>query len=199
MSFENMPTSDPRRIQMAWMRGWDDYPKNMPFNQQASFPCELSLRKSGDQLILCRQPVREISMIHGTTLSRSDLVLKPGDNPLAGIKGELFDIRLRLDVSRSQCDKVVLATHGNVTEYDLRQAKLRSHGTEIPLAPVAGEIEIRVLVDRLSLETFGNRGEVSITNIAYQNRDRASLELHAEGGEAVLKSLEVKELRSIWK
>jgi hypothetical protein len=34
MTFENMPKSDPRRIQLAWMRGWDDYPKDMPFNQQ---------------------------------------------------------------------------------------------------------------------------------------------------------------------
>jgi len=27
MTFHNMPKSDPRRVQMAWMRGWDDYPK----------------------------------------------------------------------------------------------------------------------------------------------------------------------------
>ena len=199
MTFENMPKQDPRRIQMAWMRGWDDYPKDMPFNQQASFPCELTLRRSGDQTILCRNPIREISKIHGTTFSLKDQILKPGTNPLAEMKGEMFDIRLRLDISRSNCDKLVLRTHGNVTEYDLKSRKLRSRGTEVALSPVEDEIEIRVLVDRLSLETFGNRGEVSITNIAYQNRDLPSLELEAVGGSAFVESLEVHELRSIWK
>ncbi len=199
MTFENMPKEDPRRVQMAWMRGWDDYPKDMPFNQQASFPCELTLRKSGDQLILCRYPIREISKIHGTTFSLNDQTLNPGDNPLAQMKGELFDIRLRLGVSRSTCDKLVLKTHGNVTEYDLKSRKLRSQGSEVALAPVSDEIEIRVLVDRLSLETFGNRGEVSITNIAYQRPGNPALELRAEGGDAFIRSLEVRELRSIWK
>jgi fructan beta-fructosidase len=60
-------------------------------------------------------------------------------------------------------------------------------------------VEIRVLVDRLSLEAFGNRGEVSITNIAKQASEGPHLVLSAQGGDAVIQSLVVHELESIWK
>jgi len=40
-SWNNTETGDGRRIQTAWMRG-SDFP-NMPFNQQISFPCQLSI------------------------------------------------------------------------------------------------------------------------------------------------------------
>jgi levanase/fructan beta-fructosidase len=198
MTFENMPPSDPRRIQLAWMRGWDDYPKDMPFNQQASFPCELTLRRAGDRILMCRSPIREIAAIQGAAFAVTNYVLPPGANALAGRKGELLDLRLVIDVSRSRADQVVVTIHGNRVEYDFKQHRLRSHGSEAPLTPQEGGIEVRLLADRLSLETFGNRGEVSITNIARQNPDAPALELQAIGGEAVLKSLEVRELRSIW-
>jgi sucrose-6-phosphate hydrolase SacC (GH32 family) len=198
MTFENMPVSDPRRIQMAWMRGWDDYPRDMPFNQQASFPCELTLRRAGDRILMCRNPIREIATIHGAAFAAKNYVLQPGANPMAGRKGELFDLRLVIDVALSRADQVVVTLHGNRVEYNLKNHRLRSHGSEAPLAPSAGEIEVRILADRLSLETFGNRGEVSITNIARQDRDAPALELHAIGGEVVFKSLEVHDVQSIW-
>ncbi len=197
MTFENMPASDPRRIQIAWMRGWDDYPKNMPFNQQASFPCELTLRKLPGGLTLCRNPIREISRLYTRKFSLADHALRPGENPLADVEGELFDIILRVDVARSECDAIVLDLRGNVVKYDVNHNLLHSHGTDVPMKPEAGVVEIRVLMDRLSLEAFGNRGEVSITNLARQQE--APLELRAEGGSAVIRSFELRELRSIWK
>src|SRR5262249_50736286 len=41
-TYSDIPASDGRRIQIAWMNG-GSYPQ-MPFNQQMSFPCELTLR-----------------------------------------------------------------------------------------------------------------------------------------------------------
>jgi levanase/fructan beta-fructosidase len=200
MTFENMPASDPRRIQMAWMRGWDDYPKDMPFNQQASFPCELTLRRLSTGLTLCRTPIAEIATLRGPGgVSLKDQSIKPGVNRLAEVAGELFDIRLVLDVSGSTCEELTLNLRGNEVRYNLKRAILRSHGSEVSLPAEAGEVEIRVLMDRLSLETFGNRGAVSITNVARQNQASPHLALTATGGDAALKSIEVHPLRSIWK
>jgi fructan beta-fructosidase len=199
MSFDNMPKSDPRRIQMAWMRGWDDYPKDMPFNQQASFPCELTLHKLTEGIVMFRYPIREIERIHGKEFSITDCVLKPGENPLSGLEGELFDIDLKIDVARSTCSEVILKLHGNTVKYDLKSKKLHSQGSEAQLDPGSGMVEIRVFVDRLSIETFGNRGEVSITNIANQKPERPQLVLNALGGDAVVKSLAVHEVKPTWK
>jgi len=200
MTFENMPASDPRRVQLAWMRGWEDYPKDMPFNQQASFPCELTLRKLPTGLTLCRNPIREIATLRAKDgFAVKDHVLPPGANPLAHLQGELFDIRIVLDVARSTCDALTLGLRGNEVCYDLKRATLRSCATEVPLPADSGEIEMRVLLDRLSLETFGNRGAVSITSVIRQNQADPHLTLTATGGDAVLKSIEVHHLHSIWR
>lgn len=199
MTFENMPASNPRRVQLAWMRGWDDYPKNMPFNQQVSFPCELTLHRRPEGLILYRNPIPEISKLYRREIAVADHLLKPGENPLAGAKGELFDIRVKLDTTRSKCSRIAIDLCGNAVKYDLRSGILNSHGSEVPLKAENGAVEIRVLVDRLSLETFGNGGAVSITNYALRKEGAVPVELRAEEGEAFLKSVELHELDSIWR
>ncbi|NLH18275.1 MAG: hypothetical protein GX455_17005, partial [Phycisphaerae bacterium] len=198
MTFENMPASDPRRIQLAWMRGWDEYPKNMPFNQQVSFPCELTLRTLPQGLTLCRYPIREIETIHGEGFSRDNFTLRPGENPLSGQTGDLFDIRLEVDLSQSSCSEIALDLNGNAVKFDVKGKILHSVGSEAWLEPRDGRIEIHVLMDRLSIETFGNRGEVSITNIAYQ-KGQGPLEIRTIGGEAKIVSLTAHKIKSIWK
>lgn len=200
MTFENMPATDPRRVQLAWMRGWDDYPKTMPFNQQVSFPCELTLRQHAGGLRLYRWPIKEISTLHGPPRRWTDLVLKPGDaNPLTESRGGLFDVRMTLDTTDPAGGRLVLKAAGNAVRYDPHQQLLVSHGSEARLEPEAGLVRIRVLVDRLSLETFGNGGLVSITNVARGVEGAPPLELSAEGGPLRIKELEINEVRSIWK
>lgn len=198
MTFENMPKSDPRRIQLAWMRGWNDYPKDMPFNQQVSFPCELTLRRLPRGIVMCRYPIREITRIYDQEFSLRNHILKPGDNPLSGLEGDLFDINLDIDISQSTCSEIVLNLRGNTVKYDVSRKVLHSVGLEVHLEPRAGLIEIRILMDRLSIESFGNHGEISITNIAYQKADRPHLELSAVGGDAKIVSLTAHKLKSIW-
>lgn len=200
MTFENMPAADPRRVQVAWMRAWDEYPKDMPFNQQVSFPCVLTLKKTPDGLVLHRNPVKEISKLYQNSTTRENLTVKPGENPLSEKKGEFFDVRFILDVRRSTCDEIVLTACGNTVKYNLRTGTLESHGSTVTLKPdEKGHVEIRTLVDRLSLETYGNGGEVSLTNFAIRKETAIPLDLRAEGGNAALISLESHELKSIWK
>jgi sucrose-6-phosphate hydrolase SacC (GH32 family) len=198
MTFDNMPERDGRRVQMAWMRDMDGYPKDMPFSQQASFPCELTLRRLPEGFVLCRNPVREIEKLHVQKLSLGGRDLGEGENPLGDIEGESFDIRAEIDVAGSTCDRVVFRLRGNTVTYDLRAKRLASHGSETALPPRSGAVEIRILVDRLSLETFGNRGEVSITNVARQADSRPHLSLRAVGGVCRVRSLAARGVKSIW-
>jgi len=199
MTFENMPASDPRRVQLAWMRGWDDYPKDMPFNQQISFPCELTLRKRPEGLVLFRNPVKEITKLYKNEFKLEHYRLEPGENPLADIKGELFDVRVKVDLGEANFRRLDLTLLGNTVSYLPGRKVLVSHGSEAHLAMDENrELEIRVLVDRLSLEAFGNGGEVSITNFARKKEVAVPLELRIDSGSAVLISIEVHELESIW-
>lgn len=199
MSFQNMPKLDPRRVQLAWMRGWDDYPKNMPFNQQVTFPCELTLRRLPQGLVLCRYPIGEIQTLYNEKYELEHITVESGENPLAHLRGELFDIDVVIDISQSTCSEIALDVNGNIVNYDLNRKVLSSVGSEVQLEPKDGMVEIRILVDRLSIETFGNGGEASITNIAYQKRREIPLKLSAVDGQARIVDLTVAGLESMWR
>ena len=65
-----------------------------------------------------------------------------------------------------------------------------------PLAD--GTVRLQVLVDRASLEIFGNGGRVALPlGLLFTEQER-SLELGARGGEVLLPSLSVYPLRSAW-
>lgn len=196
MTWNGLPEEDGRRIQLAWMRG-GSYP-DMPFNQQLTFPVELTLRTLPEGLRLCRNPIREIANLYDRSFTLSDQQLTPGYNPLAGIRGELFDIQIEIDTSKSTCDQVVLNARGNFVKYFLKEGAVESCGVRQELKPRSNRISLRVLVDRMSVETFGNQGEVSITNQVQARATTPALQLRGIGGNTYITSLSVHTLQSMW-
>ncbi len=182
---------DGRRIQIAWMRG-GQYP-GMPFNQQMSFPAELTLRATPEGPRLLRAPVRELSLIHGQERHWEGLTLKPGDNPLADLRGELFDIQAELEVG--DATEVGLLVRGEELVYRVKDKKLKGLG-ESPVELQDGKLKLRVVVDRTSIETFAQDGQVSLTG-CFLPKDQG-LALFSRGGTARVRSLVVHELTSAW-
>jgi sucrose-6-phosphate hydrolase SacC (GH32 family) len=61
-----------------------------------------------------------------------------------------------------------------------------------------GRLQLRVLVDRSSIETFANGGRISLTGCFLPKEGQARLALRATGGVARVRSLVVYELKSSW-
>ena len=93
-TWSDIPAADGRRIQIAWMNG-GEYP-GMPFNQQMSFPCTLSLRTTPAGVRLCQMPFREIECLRESSVTRADLALIPG-KPIDASAGELLDIEAEIE------------------------------------------------------------------------------------------------------
>ena len=193
-TWSDVPESDGRRIQIAWMSG--SKPPDMPFNQQMSFPCKLTLRTTPEGIRLHREPVEEIENIHTYTHAWSDLSLKPGEDPLAGLTGELFDIRAELALNDATA--VGFKIRGQDVRYDVAAQELTFLERSGPLAPQNGKIRLQILVDRISIEAFGNDGNLSMTSYFLPDLDNADIGIYAEGSPATLVSLKVHELRSSW-
>ena len=193
-TWSDVPESDGRRIQIAWMSGSN--PPEMPFNQQMSFPCELTLRTTSEGIRLHREPVAEIENIHAYTHAWSDLPLKPGENLLAGLTGELFDIRAEVELN--DASEFGFKIRGQDICYNVVEQRLTFLERSGPLAPQHGKIRLQILVDRISIEAFGNAGELSMTSYFLPDRDNADVGIYAEGGTATLVSLKVHELKSSW-
>ena len=99
-SWHNTDTGDGRRIQAAWMRS-PSFP-NMPFNQQVSFPCELTLRNTPNGLRIFREPIREIALLHAGQDTWTNRTLKANEVPPLEPAGQLFHQRKSASVSACQ-------------------------------------------------------------------------------------------------
>jgi sucrose-6-phosphate hydrolase SacC (GH32 family) len=62
----------------------------------------------------------------------------------------------------------------------------------------SNRITLQILVDRTSLEVFGNNGKVSMTSCFLPDPKNQSLEIYAVGAPAKIISLKVYPLHSAW-
>jgi len=193
-TYSDIPPSEGRRIQIAWMAG-GTYPE-MPFNQQMSFPCEMRLKTFPEGVRLCRWPVKEIESLYEKAYRWRNLILKPGKNPLSGIEGDLFDIEAEFEVK--DADEFGFRIRGEPVRYRGKEKSLSCLGKTAPLEPQNSRISLRVLVDRTSLEAFGNGGRVSMTSCFLPKAEAQGLEVYASGGTVRVISLKVHSLRSAW-
>jgi len=187
-TFNNAPGG--RRVQIGWGR---ITMKGMPFNQMMTFPCELTLRTTPDGLRMFAEPVKEIALLHKKRHALGRTVVKPDVPASVGVSGRLFDIRARFAVGDAKA--FGLQVGGTKVTYDAAKATLEG----MPLKPVDGKIHMQILVDRPSIEVFGNAGRAVQTRAFRSDGPIESIRAFAEGGPVTLLSLEVWELESAWK
>lgn len=192
-TYSDMP--DGRRVQVLWMNG-GQYP-DMPFNQQMSIPCELTLRTTPQGPRLYRWPVRELETLRTGTTSAADVPLAPGDDPLAGIEAELLDLELEVGVGESKAIELVL--RGTTMRYDVERQVLTCLEKDAPLGPEDGAIRLRALLDRSSLEIFANDGLAVMDFCILPPEDDRRVSLTVSGGKARVLSLAAHQLRSVWR
>ncbi len=193
-SYSDIPEKDGRRIQIAWMTG-GSYPQ-MPFNQQMSFPCTLTLHDTPDGPRLFREPVAEIASLHESSHTWHSLTVSPDDNPLHALKGDLWDIQAEFEPGTAA--QISLTVRGEAIVYDVQKKSLTCLGHTAPLELENGRLKLRILADRTTLEVFGNSGRVSLTSCFLPHRKEQALGLHIIGGKANLLHLTATPLHSAW-
>lgn len=207
-SFNNMPGD--RIVQIGWMRGGPNSAEKygLPFNQQMSFPYELSLRRIGSDLKLIAQPIAEISSLVDSTLTLQEATLRDGENLLAG--QENFDVLdLEIEFMPGTAKQLQFQLAGASLEYDAPGRRLIQQGvdeqgnaTEVvvfkDLEPRDGVVKLRFLIDRLSVESFAFDGERFFAAYFKPQNDAGDPSISAVGGEARVKNLEIRRLTSAW-
>jgi fructan beta-fructosidase len=197
-TFSDLP--DRRRVQVAWMNG-GQYP-GMPFNQQMSCPYEFQLRKYGyNSYRIFALPIREIEALRGQPRTWNDVNIAPGENPLAGMKGDLWDIVAEIEPGTAK--EFGFRIRGRRVNYTVKeQARdntLASAQHSSQLALKDEKLGLRILVDRTSVEVFGNGGELVIPSCFLPDENNLDLELYSAGGTARIVSLNIYPMHSIWR
>jgi sucrose-6-phosphate hydrolase SacC (GH32 family) len=193
-TYSDIPAHDGRRIQIAWL-AVGNYPE-MPFNQQLSIPCVLTLRRNEDGLQVYRYPVSELRQLRHNTLCLGDIELRPDTTQVIDKSGDLLDIEA--DIAAQAKGRLTFSVRGIEVTYDFESQIVICQGHEGPLKPENGRIELRILVDRSSLEIFGNGGRLSMTFCILPNSDKPSIELLSTDEPACINSLHIHEMKSCW-
>lgn len=186
-TWENAPGG--RRVQVAWMRG-GAYP-DMPFNQQITFPCELSLRSTPAGPRLFREPIRELETLHAREDLWTNRTVTAGQKLPLSPAGDLF--RVQADVNLPEGATLTLSVRGAEVLFTPNSV---ANGTKpVPLSGALTQFE--VLVDRTSIEVFANHGEVSLSRCYLPTEN--GLTIKATGKSAAVKRLQLIHLKSAWK
>jgi len=193
MTWHDMP--DDRRVQITWMQKPGEYP-GMPFNQQMTAPSELTLHSSGEGPRLRMNPIRELESLRIGTREWKDLALKAGENALDGIEGDLFDLEVEFEPAAGS--ETVLELRGMKVSYDCDARTMLCGDVRTTLEPVDGAISLRILLDRASVEVYGNNGRIYIPQVFFPAEQDLSLKAACGRGEVRVRHLRLHELKSSW-
>jgi beta-fructofuranosidase len=201
-----------RRIILAWMGSFA-----VPLASQAedgwsgqlTVPRELGL---GADNRLIASPIAELTALRTESTDFGAFELGPDEDKLLLTGVDAADVELVLDLTASTAERVGLAVnktpdgHETLVAWDdlakrvlvdRRNAGAGERGYRA--APFSGDVlELRVLVDRASVEVFVNNGVEAVTSFAFPAEGPRSIELYTESGSAKIDRLAVHRLGSIW-
>jgi fructan beta-fructosidase len=193
-TFDNIPSSDGRRIQIGWGRIQQP---GMPFNQMMLLPTELTLRTTKDGIRMFNRPVREVEMLQGKVYS-----LESSDaGKAAEFLNQLKDsaaLRIKTTLKLSHATDAGITLNGQtIFRYDLNFNQINGLFYS-PDDPTSMEISADIIIDKTSVEVFVDDGAFSYAS-ERKSETGNNDGFRIFGNRIEVKSLKVYPMRSIWK
>ena len=195
---QTLLTPDGRRVMIAWMQNWDtarSQPSTARIWGQMTLPRELSIRDGR----LIQQPVQELKNYYGLKIAYRNVPLST-ETSLAGIRGRTIDMTVNVRPASGETMyrwfKVHLAKDGeHVTTIRFKpdQGIVRVDRSrdgfpfdivnvrEFPVYSRKGNIRLRCVLDRKSLELFVNDGEQAASFVVHTPLTADVISFEADG------------------
>ncbi|WP_217592018.1 glycoside hydrolase family 32 protein [Cohnella sp. GbtcB17] len=216
VSWSDIPADDGRRIYIGWMSNWR-YANQTPtegWRSAMTIPRELTLETRGGELALIQRPAIEAERTGACVLSAKDIRAADVPQLLSGIQLDAYELvaefepgfvqpfgfKVRASADGRQATEVgydpvaealyVDRTRSGRTDFHADFAGRHTAG----LARAEGKaMELRLLVDRCSVEVFAADGETVMTELIFPDPEAKGLELLAgpDDANAVVRSLTI--------
>ena len=192
---QSMQTPDGRRVMIAWMQAWPNskfVPDGVKYFGQMTLPREINYRNGK----LIQQPVREIENYRGEYVHYENVEISD-ETVLNGVDGRVLDMTVKLKVTDAfKKFTIKLAadeTYDSTITYDpvrevLSLDRSRSgymydilHKRDIQVKPAGGEVTLRILMDRFSVEIFINDGSQTATMVLFTPQEADNISFAADG------------------
>ncbi len=219
-SWSDIPKSDGRTLWLGWLDNWQYGQKapTSPWRGGMSVPRSVGLKTFPDGIKLVQNPARELQKLRYDHHHLSNITVSGKNDELSqrGIRGDVLEIDAVFTLgSASEFGFLVRkgASQQTVVGYNVNHHQMYVDRTQSgadsfskdfpgvqhgPLEPDENTIRLHILLDRSSVEVFGNDGQTVITDKIFPNLTSDGLQLFAKGGDIHLKSLDIWKLKSIW-
>jgi sucrose-6-phosphate hydrolase SacC (GH32 family) len=189
-TFTNAPGG--RVIQIGWLQAPSP---GMPFNQAMSIPMELNLITTEAGVRLTHRPAAELSSLRRKTPQTIRTQIKPGDDPLKDITGDLVEIRaaIVLDPAATMTFKI----RGVEISYDTAKQELTVAKQKATVPIRNGSLTLVILADRTVYEVFAADGLIYMPVPVIPKAEEKSLSLTSTGAAKI--DMAVYEMESVWK
>ena len=195
---QTLEAIDGRRIMIAWMQNWETtncQPRGIRYFGEMTVPRELSLRDGR----LIQNPVRELENYRSYQILYKNVVFS-GTTSLQNVKGRVLDmtvsVRPAVENGTYRWFKINVARDGEhyvTVRYKPENNTVRidrSHSgfshdivcvRDFLVRPRQGEIKLRLILDRHSLELFVNDGEQAATAMLYTDLNADAISFEVDG------------------
>lgn len=214
VSWSDIPAADGRRLFIGWMSNWK-YANLTPTDSwrgAMTLVRELKLEMLEGEVMVTQQPIREIEEYRHEVLSMRDIAVDEAAVRLAAVRLENFEILVRFDPTSSLGLKVRAGLgQETLVGWDARLAEVyvdRSRSGQAdfhkdfpgkhaaPLKTPGSMLELRIFVDRSSVELFADRGQAVITDLIYPDAASMGITVFADDNRKVIESLHIYEVSS---
>lgn len=196
---QTLLTPDGRRVMIGWMQNWDTCklsgtPDRQWFGQM-SLPRELSVRNGR----LFQQPVRELESHRSGKAEQKNITFE-GELTIPGVEGRMVDLELTVRAQKAEAlyRKFALrfaqdSQHRTALSFRPRESTLKIdrkfsgsrrayiHQRRSLVSLQNGELKLRVILDRFSVEVFINDGQQVMTATIMTDETAKGISFFADG------------------
>lgn len=194
---QTLLSPDGRRIMIAWMQNWGTVgakPYHCRWFGQMTLPRELSVKNGR----LYQNPVRELENYRGCCVMHNNIPVS-GEVNLPGVQGRVLDMTVDVHPTGGELYRwfrIRVAKdgeHETIIRYrpsdgTLKIDRTRSglphdivHTRSFLVRPRGGEIKLRMILDRFSVEVFVNDGEQAASAVIYTRQEADAISFEASG------------------
>ncbi len=213
-TYENDPKQD--RIFIGWMSNWA-YARDTPTEKWRSamtVPRKLTLQKVGNDYTLFIYPVENLETIIDRK-DKKDITLNGGAKEVitfdglnqAEVKFKTSSKNFQLKLSNDLNDEVGLTMieedqffldRTNSGKVKFQKDFANNQGMPVENLPI-GEYEVRILIDRSSIEVFINKGQYVMTAQLFPNENYTDFTVDNIGSSAIdLNDFQISEIEGVW-
>lgn len=209
---------DNRRTVIGWMSNWQ-YAVDVPttqFRSANTLPREMVLFEDADgELRVASVPSPELEKLRGKivasakdkTISQHVSEFKLPKDGLAEIdltfQAENSDL-VSLCMSNPDGEKIIMKydAKNHTLSFDRRESGVVDFSNKFPAVTSSptfekdGKINLRIFLDRSSVELFGNDGKFVMTNLVFPNSPYTTLSLESKNGNARLDELKIYSIQN---